>query len=215
MKQFIAILLCMGIMIASVVVVASCVNKEDESATDQVTTNLFLNDTTSAVIPETTVMVESSSNTTAPNDTNPPEPEVTTYYNITAEERDMLATLCYLEASICSPECQRAVVSVIFNRLESGKWRKDMNKDGVITLYDIVYYPNAFSPSGLIDSYKNKTTLDCYDAVDYVIANGPTVPTEVRYFRLGYDFNWDNYVNYTIMDNVYFGYFTNWKQGAW
>ena len=112
---------------------------EEEGTTDKVTETPSLNNTTSAVIPETTVTVESSSNTTAPNDTNPPAPEVTTYYNIiTAEERDMLATLCYLEASTCSPECQRAVVSVIFNRLESGKWRKDMNKDGVKLHYTIL-----------------------------------------------------------------------------
>lgn len=215
MKQFIAILLCIGIMIASVVVIASCVDKENEVTTYQVTTNPPRTSTTSAVIPETTVKVEASSNTTAPNDTNPPEPEVTTYYNITAEERDMLATLCYLEASICSPECQRAIVSVIFNRLESGKWRKDMNKDGEITLYDIVYYPNAFTPSGLIDSYKNKTTQDCYDAVDYVVANGPTVPTYVRYFRTNYHFSWDGYEGYCDMDNVYFGYMADWQKGAW
>ena len=55
---------------------------KEEGTTDKVTTTPFLNNTTSAVIPETTVTVESSSNTTALNDTNPPEPEVTTYCNI-------------------------------------------------------------------------------------------------------------------------------------
>jgi spore germination cell wall hydrolase CwlJ-like protein len=124
------------------------------------------------------------------------EDEVTPYYIVTADERDMLATLVYLESSICSEDCQRAVASVIFNRLDSGRWKKDVNKDGELTLYDIVYYPNAFSPAYLIESYKDKTTQECYDAVDYVIQNGPTVPTYVRYFRTSYHFKWDGYKGY-------------------
>ena len=143
------------------------------------------------------------------------EDKVTPYYIVTAEERDMLATLVYLESSICSEDCQRAVASVIFNRLDSGRWKKDVNKDGEITLYDIVYYPNAFSPAYLIEDYKDKTTQECYDAVDYVIQNGPTVPTYVRYFRTKYHFKWDGYKGYCDMDNVYFGYMIDWQKGAW
>ena len=143
------------------------------------------------------------------------EPEESPYYIVTAEERDMLATLVYLESSICSEDCQRAVASVIFNRLDSGKWKKDVNKDSKITLYDIVYYPNAFSPAYLIEDYKDQTTQECYDAVDYVIQNGPTVPTYVRYFRTNYHFKWDGYKGYCDMDNVYFGYMIDWQKGAW
>lgn len=143
------------------------------------------------------------------------EPEVIPYYIVTAEEREMLATLVYLESSICSEDCQRAVASVIFNRLDSGRWKKDVNKDSKITLYDIVYYPNAFSPAYLIEDYKDKTTQECYDAVDYVIQNGPTVPTYVRYFRTSYHFKWDGYKGYCDMDNVYFGYMVDWQKGAW
>ena len=141
--------------------------------------------------------------------------EVTPYYIVTAQERDMLATLVYLESSICSEDCQRAVASVIFNRLDSGRWKKDVNKDSKITLYDIVYYPNAFSPAYLIEDYKDKTTQECYDAVDYVIQHGPTVPTYVRYFRTNYHFKWDGYKGYCDMDNVYFGYMEGWQNGAW
>ena len=137
------------------------------------------------------------------------------YYEITGEERYLLAKLAHSEASICSEECQRDVISVVFNRLESGKWRKDMNGDDKITVYDIIYYPNAFTPAtnGAIDNYE-PTTKD-YRAVDYVVKNGPTVPTEVRYFRTDYDFSWDGYENYKIIDNVYFGYFIDWQKGAW
>ena len=30
-----------------------------------------------------------------------------------------------------------------------------------------------------------------------------------------YDFTWDNYSNYDVMDTVYFGYLDNWEEGAW
>ena len=167
-----------------------------------------------------TLPVKDDSSFTSPIGTTSPveesnEPEVIPYYIVTAEEREMLATLVYLESSICSEDCQRAVASVIFNRLDSGRWKKDVNKDGEITLYDIVYYPNAFSPAYLIEDYKDKTTQECYDAVDYVIQNGPTVPTYVRYFRTNYHFKWDGYKGYCDMDNVYFGYMIDWQKGAW
>lgn len=141
------------------------------------------------------------------------EYEVPNYYEISNEERDLLARLCFLEASICSEECQRAVVSVIFNRLESGKWKEDMNNDGKITLFDIIYYPNAFSPAPIIHKYE--ADAEAFAAVDYVIQNGPTIPEYVRYFRINYDFTWDNYSNYDVMDTVYFGYLDNWEEGAW
>lgn len=134
-------------------------------------------------------------------------------YHITSEERDMLASLCTLEAGNCSMECKRAVVSVIFNRLQSRKWRKDVNGDGKITLYDIVYYKNAFSPTSRI--VNTIGTKESYEAVDYVTRYGSTLPPEVRYFRDSYDFSWKNYKNYTIIDNIYFGYFENWRQGVW
>lgn len=137
------------------------------------------------------------------------------YYEVTPEERHLLAKLAHSEASVCSEECQRDVVSVVFNRLESGKWRKDINNDGVITIYDIVYYPNAFTPAmtGAIDRYE-PTDKD-YRAVDYVIKNGSTLPQEVRYFRLSHDFKWEGYKNYKVIDNTYFGYFEDWRNGAW
>ena len=105
---------------------------------------------------------------------------INNYYKITEEERYLLAKLAHSEGSICSEECQRDIVSVVFNRLESGKWRKDMNGDHKITVYDIIYYPNAFTPAtnGAIDKWE--PTEKDYAAVDYVIKIGPTVPTEVR-----------------------------------
>lgn len=132
---------------------------------------------------------------------------------VTEQEREMLARLVYLESGICSQECQRAVASVVFNRLHSGSWKQDMNADGVITLYDIIYFPNAFTPA-----YKIPTTIpkqECYDAVDYVLKNGCTVPEYVRYFRIDYDFKWKDYCNYCVIDNTYFGYFSTWEITGW
>ena len=152
--------------------------------------------------------------TTRPTiDNTPTKPENKPAITINAEEREMLARLVFLESSICSDDCQRAVASVVFNRLDSGRWRKDVNKDGEITLYDIIYYPNAFTPAGKIAT--TTPNQAAYDAVDYVLENGVTVPTYVRYFRTSYDFSWEGYENYTVMDNVYFGYFTDWENGAW
>ena len=135
------------------------------------------------------------------------------FYIVTSEERELLARLLYLEASICSIECKEAVVSVIFNRLDSGRWTKDMNDDGRISLDDIIYYPEAFTPAYKI----HDTTPDeeCYIAVDNIILNGPTIPTQVRYFRTNHDFRWADYSHYCTMDNLYFGYFTDWENGAW
>lgn len=133
--------------------------------------------------------------------------EDSTYYKVTSEERELLAKLVHCEASICNMNCKYAVVSVVFNRLDSGKWGD--------TLTSVIYYKNAFTPAtnGKID--KTTPSKSDYDAVDYVVANGPTVPTYVRYFRTDHDFNWNGYKNYTVIDNVYFGYLDNWQKGAW
>ena len=122
------------------------------------------------------------------------------YYSITQEEREMLARLVFLEVGTCGSQCQRAVVSVIFNLREAGYWGD--------TLEEVVYHPNTFSPAYLIASC-DQPPQEVYDAVDYVIANGPTIPKEVRYFRADEHFTWEGYQGYAVYDNVYFGYFTN------
>lgn len=125
-------------------------------------------------------------------------------HNVTSAERDMLASLVYLEAGNCSVDTQIAVVSVVFNRLASGKWVRDMNNDHVVTLYDIVYYPSAFSVAHNIS--KTHGPESAYEAVDYVLTHGSVLPSKVCFFRASYDFRWQNYKNYCIMENLYFGY---------
>lgn len=135
------------------------------------------------------------------------EPEPTTYYLVTEEERELLARLVYCEANTESLECQKAVVSVVFNQLESGIWGA--------SLEEVIYYGNNYSPVvfGLIDAAE-PTALN-YEAVDYVLQNGPTLPTYVRYFRADYHHQWEGYKGYKTIDNVYFGYFLDWEQGVW
>jgi spore germination cell wall hydrolase CwlJ-like protein len=128
-------------------------------------------------------------------------------YEVTPEERLLLAQLVYREANLESLECQKAVASVVFNRLDAGKWGD--------TLHEVIYYKNAFTPatSGLLEGVEPTDTN--FEAVDFVLQNGPTLPTEVRYFRSGHHFSWDNYEGYIVLDNTYFGYFKGWRQGEW
>lgn len=126
---------------------------------------------------------------------------------VTPEERLLIAQLVYREANLESLDCQKAVVSVVFNRLDAGKWGN--------TLHEVIYYKNAFTPatSGLLEGVEPTDTN--FAAVDFVIQNGPTLPTEVRYFRSDYHFSWENYEGYIVLDNTYFGYFKGWRQGEW
>lgn len=124
------------------------------------------------------------------------EIEPTYVYSISSEEREMLARLVYLEANIESLECQKAVVSVVINRWQNGYWGD--------TLEDVVYAPNQFSPAYLIPNTTPTNTN--YEAVDYVLKNGCTIPEHVLYFRANYHFNWDGYIPYQKMDDTCFGY---------
>ena len=120
-------------------------------------------------------------------------------YNISASEREMLACLVYLEAGACGQECQRAVVSVVFNRLEDGRMGT--------TIQEVIYWKNAFAPARLIDTCIPDEKS--YEAVDYVLSHGPTLPAKVKYFRDDYDHQWEGYEHYITYDNMYFGYFSN------
>ena len=149
----------------------------------------------------------------APAAPEPIEPEAITqeapvaYYSVTAEERELLAKLVYCEANTESIECQKAIVSVVFNQLESGIWG--------YTIEEVIYYKNNYTPAvyGLLD--KAEPTATNYKAVDYVLENGPTLPTYVRYFRAGYHHKWSGYKGYKVIDNTYFGYFEDWENGVW
>ena len=122
--------------------------------------------------------------------------EPTYVYNITSSEREMLARLVYREANTESFECQAAIVSVVINRWQSGKWGH--------TLGEVVYSPYQFTPANLL--YKTTPTELNYKAVDTVLINGCTLPSYCMYFRADYHFEWDGYCAYTQIDQTYFGY---------
>ena len=124
------------------------------------------------------------------------EKEQTYMYDITSEEREMLARLVYREANTESIECQKAVVSVVINRWKSGQWGN--------TLEDVVYAKSQFSPSDLL--YKTTPNETNYNAVDEVIKNGTTLPEYILYFRSDYHFNWNGYNSYAKIGDTCFGY---------
>lgn len=123
--------------------------------------------------------------------------EPTYAYNITSAEREMLARLVYREANTESLECQMAVVSVVINRWQDGRWGD--------ALEDVIYSPYQFTPANLL--YKTTPTELNYTAVDLVLQHGCTLEPYVMYFRANHHFDWDGYKPYTQIDYTCFGYF--------
>ena len=149
------------------------------------------NESGQAENPPTTLITEAIA-TVTPIFIEPPAPR----YDVLSTERELLARVVNREAGGESIECQRAVVTVIFNRLKAGKWGD--------TLKEIIYAESQFTVTSLIDK---TTPNECnYAAVDYVLKYGGTIPGHILYFRSGYHFNWNGYVGYTAIDNTYFGF---------
>ena len=123
------------------------------------------------------------------------EPSYT--YNISSVEREMMARLIYLEANTESIECQQAIASVVINRWLDGRWGP--------TITSVIYSPYQFSPAELIQ--QTTPTETNYEAVDYVLKNGATMPAYVMFFRANYHFDWDGYIEHCQLDDVCFGYF--------
>ena len=123
-------------------------------------------------------------------------------YELSAEDRELVTKLLYCEGRGESVECQRAIVSVIINRWQSGKWGSSIS--------DVVYAKGQFEPVSTGALSKSKPSQTQYDVVDYILHNGTTLPNWVMYFRASYHFNWKGYTQYCNIDNTYFGgYKTN------
>jgi hypothetical protein len=125
------------------------------------------------------------------------EKEPTYAYDITSMEREMLARLVYREANTESLECQMAIISVVINRWQNGRWGN--------TLEEVIYSPYQFTPANLL--YKTTPTELNYAAVDLVLQNGCTLEPYVMYFRADHHFDWEGYKPYTQIDYTCFGYF--------
>ena len=136
------------------------------------------------------------------------------HYEYTEFERSVFIQIVYREVGTQSDECQRAVASVILNRLRKGRWGN--------TLIDVITSQNQFAPcGGYKDQGKALTELfskvpdskgdyanyqRCANAVDYVMKNGNTIPYYVMYFQYQKHFDWPGYSEYKQIGSECFGY---------
>lgn len=127
------------------------------------------------------------------------EVEPTPYFFITSAEREMLARLLWTEARGESIECQRAIVSVVFNRIKSDDFPN--------TVKDVIQQKVNGKPQfDFGNKLGNVTPYEAqYEAVDYVLYNGCTVPDWVCYFRASRHHSWREYTPYNKIDHTYFG----------
>ena len=156
------------------------------------------------------------------------EEKHTPYFQVSEYNRNVLIHILFFES--CSNNTkeqiqeQYAIISVIFNRLNSN------NYEHCYDVSDIIFfkYPNgsyAFSPAANKDRFWNfqnqqeredfnRNYQQLADAVDYVINNGPTIPPNVLYFlnintyndqeSSGGTYFRNNHCIYTIYDNTIF-----------
>lgn len=114
--------------------------------------------------------------------------------SLTESEATMLAALVTLEAKGESYECQKAVASLVINRMLTSN----------LTVEGVIYQKNQFSTASRVAS--TTPTESCQNAVNEVLAKGTTLPIYVTFFRAGYYHSWGDQVAYTCMDNTYFSY---------
>lgn len=110
--------------------------------------------------------------------------------DITEDDEYMIASLVYLEAGSGSYELQKAIASVIFNRMI----RYNM------TAHQVIYQPGVFSPASRVASTRPSGTSQM--AVREVLENGCTLPTRVVAFQLGGYHRFGS--PYCKIQNVYF-----------
>lgn len=121
-----------------------------------------------------------------------PEP----YYEVTDYERELLERLVYHEGNTESLECQKAIVSVVFNRLYDEYHRFGSS------IEEVIYAPGQFTvASYLFENEPNETNKE---AVDWVIWNGPSIDEKIQFFRSKYYFSWVEPA--MEIDNTYFSY---------
>ena len=132
------------------------------------------------------------------------------YIHLNDEEIRTLATLVYLEGNIESEECQRAICSVVINRMML--W--DMTLTEVV--YQEVNGAVQFTPAHLIPYYEPTGTQ--FNIVHDIIENGPSIPEYVCYFRADRYHNWSGMHDYQAIDSTYFSFsdsdYNNYSEGC-
>ena len=125
-------------------------------------------------------------------DVEEPEP----YYEVTDYERELLERLVYHEGDSESLECQKAIVSVVFNRLYD-----EYDRFGN-SIEEVIYAPGQFTVASYL--FEDEPTETNKEAVDWVIWNGPSIDEKIQFFRSKYYFSWvEPAMN---IDNTYFSY---------
>lgn len=136
---------------------------------------------------------EMSSSVDVLNDYLPTPTPIPQYaVNVSVTESDIrnIAALVYLEAGSQSYACQKAVASVIFNRMMR------YNK----TASQVIWENGVFSPAARVRS--TTPSQGCIQAVREVLSNGATLPSNVLAFRNGHYHNFGRH--YCQIDGVYF-----------
>lgn len=164
--------------------------------TDDFSTYLENGTATGETTAPETESTTTESTTTTTETTTQPEPEGLTgnFVTLTEDEATLLAALVTLEAGAESYECQKAVASLVINRmLTSGS-----------TLESVIYAKNQFSVASRVASTTPFTS--CVNAVEEVLTEGTTIPIYVTFFRASYYHTWGDQVAYCCIDNTYFSY---------
>lgn len=94
------------------------------------------------------------------------------YAPITAEERELLARLVFLEAGAASFECQRACAEVVLNRVAAENFPD--------TVEAVIYQEGQFTPAPRISG--TTATEEQYRAVDAALEGDNLTPADVVYF---------------------------------
>lgn len=188
-------ILIIAIMVAKVSICYVQNNSEPQSTTDtavvDVTTSAKAEDVTDMVfVPKTTLSEGEVDDIKISYRAQSSHPRV----DLTEDEIYKLASVVYLEARGESYTCQKAVASIIINRM--CHYHK--------TLDEVLYEPDQFSTIDEIDSVEPDES--CIRAARYVATCGQTIPWYVMYFRADRYHDWGDLVDYTQIDNTYFSY---------
>lgn len=105
-------------------------------------------------------------------DTADPTP-ASRYAPITADEREMLARLIYLEAGAESFQCQQACAEVVLNRVAAENFPD--------TVEAVIYQEGQFTPAARIAG--TTATEAQYSAVDAALEGDNLTPADVVYFN--------------------------------
>lgn len=191
-RNYLLTVVSLGMTLAIVVVTAYSTDTQSKNSFNPSSNEIIIyksNDDVITDVSKDSTETESSDIVFKPN-----IDEVTYYVELSTSEIYMLATLIYLEGNTESIECQRAICSVVVNRMIM--W--DMS------LEEVIYQKNQFTPAHLIEYY-NPTDVQI-EIVKEIMKDGVTIPEYVCYFRADHYHNWSGMNDYINLDHTYFSF---------